>query len=121
LKVRLRNDHVQLICDQVRQYAPEKIQEEEPITAPPAETRPKNRQLRISITQTTDEESDIAYLRKLVDTLRGFPGEDEVNLSVANEDRIINLKLSNICVKYCPELHQRLVEMVGEEGLELES
>ena len=41
-------------------------------------------------------------------------------LRVTNEEKVINLKLSNISISYCPELHQRLVELVGEEGLRLE-
>ncbi|MBL7125058.1 MAG: DNA polymerase III subunit alpha [Dehalococcoidales bacterium] len=132
-KVRLRDDRVQLNCDYVRRYQPEASQGAEAVTSQPGgepivaeETRAYNasaesRRLVISISQTSDEESDIVYLRKLLDTLRDFPGEDEVNLCVTNEERIINLKLSNIYTNYCPELHQRLVEMVGEEGLKVES
>jgi len=132
-KVRLRDDRVQLNCDYVRRYQPEAGQGAEAVTSQPGgepivaeETRAYNasaesRRLVISISQTSDEESDIVYLRKLLDTLRDFPGEDEVNLCVTNEERIINLKLSNIYTNYCPELHQRLVEMVGEEGLKVKS
>ena len=64
---------------------------------------------------------DIAYLHRVVDTLKDFPGQDEVNLCVVNGERVVNLKLSNIYTNYCPELHQRLIELVGEEGLRLES
>ena len=81
----------------------------------------QTRRLIVSIIQTSDEASDIAYLHKLIDTLRGFPGEDEVNLRVINEEKVIKLKLFNMYINYCPELHQRLVEMVGEEGIRLES
>ncbi|MCK4368334.1 MAG: DNA polymerase III subunit alpha [Dehalococcoidales bacterium] len=122
-RVRLRNDRVQLNCENVRRYQPEAAQEAEPEVAEEttAYTEPaKSRRLTISISQTADAENDIAYLNKLVDTLRGFPGEDEVNLCVTNEEKIINLKLSNIYTNYCPELHQRLVELVGEEGLKME-
>jgi len=122
-KVRLRNDRVQLNCEYVRRYQPGAAQEAEPEVAEEttAYTEPaKSRRLTISISQTADTENDIAYLNKLVDTLRGFPGEDEVNLCVTNEEKIINLKLSNIYTNYCPELHQRLVELVGEEGLKME-
>jgi DNA polymerase-3 subunit alpha len=117
-KVRVRNDQVQLSCDNVRQYqletAPEALPEEEKKPEPP--TPPKSH-LTISIKQTEDIDNDVACLNKLVDTLRIFPGEDEVNMCVVNGDRVVNLKLSNIYTGYCPELHQRLVELVGEEGL----
>jgi len=57
----------------------------------------------------------------LIDTLKDFPGQDEDSLRVSNEDKVINLKLFNIYTNYCPELHQRLVELVGEDGLRLET
>ncbi len=123
-KVRLRDDRVQLNCDYVRHYQPQAAQGEEVVTSQPSEAplvaEVKSRQLIISITQTSDEASDIAYLHKLIDTLKDFPGENEVNLCVTNEERVINLKLSNIYTHYCPELHQQLVELVGEDGLRLE-
>jgi DNA polymerase-3 subunit alpha len=122
-KVRLRDDRVQLSCDHVRRYELEPALPGEAIVAEEPETPPepvKSHRLVISISQTSDEESDIAYLHKLVETLRGFPGQDEVNLCVVNGEKIINLRLSNIYTNYCPELHQRLVELVGEEGLKVE-
>jgi len=131
-KVRLRDDRLQLNCDNVHRYQLQAVQGEEAVTpefgkAPvvveqtPSYAAPaKSRRLVISISQTSDEESDIAYLNRLIDTLKGFPGYDEVNLCVTSEEKVINLKLSNIYTNYCPELHQRLVELVGEDGLKLE-
>jgi hypothetical protein len=80
----------------------------------------KSRRLVVTITQTGDEASDVAYLQKLIDTLKDFPGQDEVNLRVVSEGKVIKLKLSNMSANYCPELHQRLVELVGEEGIGVE-
>ena len=132
-KVRLRDDRVQLSCDYVRHYQPEAVQVEQSITSQPGETLAvaeetqvstapaKSRRLVITVHQTSDEDSDIAYLHKLIDILKDFPGQDEVNLCVTNGEKIINLRLSNRYTDYCPELHQRLVELVGEEGLRLES
>jgi DNA polymerase-3 subunit alpha len=116
-KVRVRNERVQLSCDNVRRYQLEETPEKPPVEAPkPPPPPPKNR-LTISIKQTENIDNDVACLNKLVDTLRIFPGEDEVNMCVVNGERVVNLKLSNINTGYCPELHQRLVELVGEEGL----
>jgi DNA polymerase-3 subunit alpha len=119
-KVRLRNDRVQLSCDNVRRYQLEAAPEEPPQEEKPPPPPPKSR-LTISIKQTENIDNDVACLNKLVDTLRIFPGEDEVNMCVVSGDRIVNLKLSNINTGYCPELKQRLVELVGEEGLRVES
>ncbi|MFC1941013.1 DNA polymerase III subunit alpha [Chloroflexota bacterium] len=128
-KVRLRDDKVQLNCDSVRHYQPEVSQGEEVIAPEPIEvspvveetpsdtTPPKHHRLVIRITQTSDEAADIATLHKLTGMLREFPGKDEVSLCVISEGKVINLKLPNLTTNYCPELHQRLVELVGEEGL----
>jgi DNA polymerase-3 subunit alpha len=124
-KVRVKDDRVQLNCDDVHLYQPQAAPVEEVVPAPLAQApvvalaAPSHR-LVISITQTSDEASDIAYLRKLVDTLIGFPGQDEVNLCVVNEDRVIHLKLANIRINYCPELHEQLGVLIGEENLKLE-
>jgi DNA polymerase-3 subunit alpha len=131
-KVKLRNDLVQLNCDHVRRYQPEVAQDEEVVTPQPtkapvvaeevtADTAPaESRRLVISISQTSDKDADITYLHKLVDTLEEFAGQDVVSLRVANEEKIINLELSNMHTGYCPELHQRLVELVGEDGISVE-
>ncbi len=130
-KVRLRNDRVQLNCDSVRRYQPEAAQTEEIVTPEPGEapvvaeeTPPdtalvKSHRLVISITQTSDEDSDIASLQKVNDTLKEFPGQEEVILRIEIEGEINSLKLSK--TNYCPELHQRLVELVGEDGLRVET
>jgi len=115
---------VQLSCDNVRRYQPEAAQEVEPMVAEEsiAYAEPvKSRRLIISMTQTVSIEDDVACLNKLVDTLRVFPGEDEVKLCIVNGDKVVNLKLSNIYTDYCPELRQRLVELVGEGGLRMET
>ena len=83
---------------------------------PPVE----NRRLIITFAQSGNKTSHVAYLHNLVDILKDFPGQDEVNLRVISDEKIIKLKLSNMYANYCPELHQRLVGLVGEEGLRVE-
>jgi len=127
-KVRLRNDRVQLNCDKVSSYKMEADRGEEAATPKPTEmpvvaeeATVKSRRLVISIIQTTDEDGDLAYLHKLVNVLREFSGRDEVNLYITGEDKVVNLRLPNIYTNYCSELHQRLVELVGEDGVRLET
>jgi len=74
----------------------------------------------INISQTSDEEQDLAYLQELVAILKEFPGQDEIKLSITNEERVTTLKLTHT-TNYCPELHQRLVELVGEGRFRLET
>ncbi|MBE9512634.1 MAG: DNA polymerase III subunit alpha [Chloroflexi bacterium] len=143
-KVRLRDDQVQLNCDSVRQYQPGAVQTEEPVISEPTEapvvteepviSEPTetpvvteeplatavSRRLVISITQGSDEASDTASLQRLIDTLKEFPGQDEVSLRITNEARVINLKIPNMSISYCPELHEKLVRLVGEGGIKTE-
>ncbi len=131
-KVRLRDDRVQLSCDKVRRYQPA-VPAEEIVASPPEEepvvaeettastTPAESRRLVISLSQTSDEETDKTNLHKLIAALRDFPGQDVVKLSVTSEERVINLRLSSIYINYCPELHQRLVELVGEVGIRVET
>ncbi|MBU2534632.1 MAG: DNA polymerase III subunit alpha [Chloroflexi bacterium] len=144
-KVRVREDRVQLSCEEARLYQPaeEKAEVgaeveaeagagEEEIAQPPAEveqaveeTKTKeilmeNRRLVISLSQTSDAERDKANLYTIIDILRGYPGHDEVKLRVANGNKITHLRLFDIFADYSPELHARLVGVVGEEGLKLE-
>jgi len=130
-KVRMRDDRVQLNCDRVSVYQPP-VQSEQTIAPQPdeapdteEETREntipaERRQLVINISQTSDEEQDLAYLQELVAILKEFPGQDEIKLSITNEERVTTLKLTHT-TNYCPELHQRLVELVGEGRFRLET
>ncbi len=116
----------------MRVYKPEAVPSEEdvasrPDEAPvvaeinPPETAPapsKSRRLVITMAQTSDKNSDIACLRKLVDTLDGFSGQDEVILRLQSDDKVDNLKLPG--TNYCPDLHRQLAELVGEEAIVVE-
>ena len=125
-KVRVRNDSLQLHCDRVDYLQTEVNPEEDDVFPPVVEARPPdaspagNRRLVINVRQTDDEDSDIARLRRLIDAVKAYPGKDEVNLSVSNQERVTNLHWPEITTNYCPELHQRLAEIVGEDGLRVE-
>ncbi|MFC2011490.1 OB-fold nucleic acid binding domain-containing protein, partial [Chloroflexota bacterium] len=130
-KVRLRDDRVQLSCDSVHLYQPEVVQSGEAVTPEPDEApvqaeetpsitvSPKSHRLVISITQTSDKESDTANLNKLSETLKEYPGVDNVSLRVNIAETVFDLKLPS--TGYCHELHQRLVTLVGEDGLRVET
>lgn len=130
-KVRARDDEISVVCDSARYYEPPQEESEPPARPAPravVEVRaekvsppPVARHcLLINIHQTEDEEGDIARLNKIVTILRTYPGRDEVRLNVVNGGAAIPMKLPNIQTGYCPELEQRLIEVVGEAGLKLE-
>jgi DNA polymerase-3 subunit alpha len=132
-KVRARDDEVSVVCDNVAFYEPplegeaampaseptvKETPPEKPSTAPPST---KKHRLIINIKQTADADSDIARLNKIVTALKVYPGRDEVRLNILNGGEAIPLRLPNIFTEYCPELEKQLVELVGEEGLRVES
>jgi DNA polymerase-3 subunit alpha len=132
-KVRSRDDQVRIICDSVEQHQPA-LQGEEIGVSPTVETPEvevikevagdiepaEKRRLIIRLVQTEDQDADIARLRQLITTLQDFPGQDNVNLNIANDDKVTNLKLASISTGYCPELHQRLLDLLGADEFRLE-
>ena len=131
-RVKLRGDRVQLVCEKVRLFRTEAevdgralLQPEE---VPPAaeesqvDTEPaRARRLVINLNQTGDQDGDKARLRQVIDTLRCFPGEDEVSLMVDDGQKVTNLGWPGLRVGLNPALQQKLVELVGEEQVRLEA
>ncbi|MBI1885557.1 MAG: DNA polymerase III subunit alpha [Chloroflexi bacterium] len=71
--------------------------------------------IRIVLEETEDSDSDQERLRAVVNALRDFDGEDEVRLSIHQRDgEEIELALPR--ARSCPELRQRLGEVVGSWG-----
>ncbi|UCE98210.1 MAG: DNA polymerase III subunit alpha [Dehalococcoidia bacterium] len=133
-KVRLRGDWVQLVCEHVRFYKIEENKEKEDlalmskkILTPSVASRekggvpPKMRRLIIHLKQTSDKSGDIARLHKINNILRDYPGYDEANLIVDNGTKFFKLHLSAMRVDYCPQLHQRLVDVIGKDAVQLET
>ncbi len=133
-KVRLRGDRVQLVCEHVRYY---KIEEEKEgvalassskkIVTPVIEAgkngklTPETRKLIIRLKQTSDKRGDITRLHKINNILRDYPGCDEANLIIDNGKKVFQLRLSAMQVDYCPQLYQRLVEVIGKDAIKLET
>jgi DNA polymerase-3 subunit alpha len=130
-KVRLDDDRVRLNCSRVDFYQTKEASIESAVVlehvkvTPPVEATQvaplKKHRLVISITQTSDPDSDITRLRRVIDVLKEFPGEDEVTLRISSEDNVDTLRFPNLTTGYCPELNNRLVELVGEAGLRVEN
>ena len=52
--------------------------------------------------------------------MKEFPGSDEVSLRIPSEGKIVKLKIANLYTDYTNELRQRIIELVGEDGLRVE-
>ncbi len=86
-------------------------------TEPNAATAPDNGpgRLRIVLEETDDHEEDEERLRSLVNALREYEGEGAVHLSIRQRDgEQVEMELPR--ARYCPELEQRLGEIVGPWG-----
>jgi DNA polymerase-3 subunit alpha len=129
-KVRVREDRAQISCDNVRLYQPPREGEETAArTLPEKQEAPAEKPvakstarhlLVINLQQTDDEDGDVARLGKIVSVLKSYDGRDEVRLNVINGSGAVPLKMPGLQTGYCPELEQRLVELVGEAGLKVE-
>ncbi len=113
-RVRARQEEVQLVCEQVDQYGPEEVGQVEPVPQTPEVRKSK---LVITIAQTENEEEDLERLHRLLDIVRRYPGEDEVLLTIATDEGLVNLEMPNVATSYCPELHQQLTDLLGQQGL----
>jgi DNA polymerase III subunit alpha len=132
-KVRARDDEISVICDSVNYYEPPGDEEEAAVRPKPetlpadvpsvktAAPPPERRRLIINLKQTADTKGDISRLNKIVATLKNYTGRDEVRLNILNGGAAIPLKLPNIYTGYCPELRRQLVELIGEDGLNVEA
>ncbi len=128
--VRVREDAVQLNVNRAALYQPPPPRSEvelipEPVEIPPpAQEAPvkveliEKHRLMITMQQTGVKEDDVACLRRLINTVKDFSGRDEVTLLLKNGEKVDYLRLPG--TNYCPELRQRLVELVGEDGVKLE-
>jgi DNA polymerase-3 subunit alpha len=132
-KVRVKDDQVQVNCDEAVRYQPpdakQKVAPRNPDRAPvptaPSPTPPppapeEKRRLIINLHQTADKDRDIERLGRVLAALRAFPGRDSVQLNVLNGGAPIPLNFPGVQTGLCPELERQLRELVGEEGLKVE-
>ncbi len=83
--------------------------------SPPASSTTDLSSLRIILEETDDADSDHERLRALVNTLGDYAGEAEVHLSIRQRDgEQVEMELPR--ARYCPELTQRLGDIVGPWG-----
>jgi DNA polymerase III subunit alpha len=72
----------------------------------------KPRKLTIILHETINEQKDEELLNNIGEMLRESRGKDEVHLRIVNDEKITNLKLTNIYIDYSPDLQKRLNKIV---------
>jgi DNA polymerase-3 subunit alpha len=81
---------------------------------------PQRRHVLIDVKQSGDADKDVGCLHKIVDTLKRYPGQDRVSLTVVSDGEITNLDMPNTSINYCPELARELSEIIGARNFRLE-
>jgi hypothetical protein len=73
--------------------------------------------LQINLPTSEDTNADISRLKQVFDTLKLFPGENEVHLAIVSSEGVTKLEVPDLATGYCPELHRQLAGLVGEDNL----
>jgi DNA-directed DNA polymerase III PolC len=107
--VKLRDDEPQIACESVEEFIPtdEELNHREYL-------------LRIRVARAQSDTLEIARVDQLLTALAKYPGEDRFELIVRNgkwEARLVPTKVVP-GVKFCPELMQRLEEILGPNTVE---
>ena len=118
-KVKSRGDRVQLTCIKVSPYQPEKSEDSHE-QLEQIDIAPRRRRLNINFSTSGDTDSDILRLKHLLSTLKQFPGNDEVQLTIVTSEGATKLEMPECITSYGPELHDQLLNLVDEQNLMIE-
>jgi DNA polymerase III subunit alpha len=115
--VKLREDRVQLICQEARQYQPGINQPQEEAPLPEVKAKSVKRQVVLSLRQSDDPSGDITRLKQIVSTLKKYPGQDKVRFRIISDEGVVNLGWPDLYTDYCPELRQQLAGLIEKDEL----
>jgi DNA polymerase-3 subunit alpha len=73
--------------------------------------------ISVTLTQTGDQEADIAMLEKVVNIFQGSPGRDHVCLNLVNGRGATEMDMPDLFTSVTPELQKKLAEIAGEASI----
>ena len=79
----------------------------------------RNRTLQLTMEESANQEQDASLLQNTVEAMLEFPGEDRVLLNILSNSKQVRIDMP-FTVKFCPELQQRLEELLGTESINVE-
>ncbi len=86
--------------------------------------KPQEQELHLVtvILRSTNHESDHGILRmqRVFGFLRAYPGRDKFGFMIFEKGRRYHLEFPNNTIKYCPELLQKLQNLVGENNVQVQ-
>jgi DNA polymerase-3 subunit alpha len=122
-RVKVKGDNVQVVVDSASAYELNPGREEEKVNMASIDTPDNQEDFRwivLRLEQTQDEAGDLERLEKLAALLKKHPGMDRVNMIVNNGVRTYKMELPDTEVNYTPQLHQKLVKILGEKAVTVE-
>ena len=110
-KVRVRDDEVSVICNQIQSF--DSVTDSNAGLMPKDEFSPvvTTNKIIIRITQSGNEKGDIVLLRGVMDILKQYPGKDTIQILISDNDTIVTLKMPAVTVNYCDGLHKQLMSL----------
>ncbi len=147
-KVRVRDEKLQLNCDRVRRHQPhnESVTEDKkpdlhivsgssnrPDQPPTLDLNEVKREISvlapnglkhriiIILGDTGNKDVDIGLLHRVVGTFKEYHGHDEVSLCLGSNGSVTYASLPNIKTAFCSELRQKLITLVGEDSIKVET
>jgi DNA polymerase-3 subunit alpha len=88
---------------------------------PPVEQQGETRMVTVVLRSSGDKTRDVLRLRRIHGILMSYPGEDRFALQVYERGRFFLLEFPNFSCGICPELLDRLAQLVGRENLRVET
>ncbi len=95
---------------------PPPVQSDAQWVTPPA-SPPKYRVVEINFTRSGNDDDDRQKLRTIHRILQGNPGTDAVVLYIPSGNRRVPIEFPDIPVKYSPQLHAELSNILGATGV----
>ncbi|MQF49071.1 DNA polymerase III subunit alpha, partial [SAR202 cluster bacterium AC-647-N09_OGT_505m] len=146
-KVRLREDDLSIACDEAKPYniegsnghAPQEAEHTSTLELPAhtgngtsnssdgsngnnrTSATPSHAKLWIRVEESSSPGHDEHMLRELVKLLLNYPGDGSVALRIMTDGKMVVGEMPSVSIRYCTELHQELVTIVGEEAIEVVS
>ncbi len=132
VRVRVRDEEVQLSVNDADYFQMTAVTKDKTASTnstngiPDAEEVPEEEAVSaacrvvIDIRPTDDAESDTSKLSRIRDIIGDYSGEDEVILRLENGTKIDVVKLPHT-TGYCDEMYRQLTELMGEEGVRVET
>jgi hypothetical protein len=76
--------------------------------------------IKVILRSAGDKEREVRRLRRVIGVLRSCPGRDRFALLVFEKNQYYQVEFPNDTTGFSTDLKRRLVELVGEENLQVE-